>query len=133
MGPRPTPRAAALVDALALLAFVVVGVIQHDSGSPAGGLLRTAIPLLVSWFLVALLVGTYRRPGWVTALLTWAIAVPVGLTVRSVVRGGPWGSGLLTFGAVALAFTLLFVLGGRLLLVLAALLRRSTSGSAAEP
>ena len=132
MGPRPTPRAAALVDGLALVAFVVVGVIQHDAGSAVRGLLRTGIPLLAAWYLVALLVGTYRRPGWLTALLTWGIAVPIGLVVRSIVRGGPWGHGLLVFGGVALAFTLLFVLGGRLLLSGVALARGSAPRSAAS-
>lgn len=132
MGPRPTPRAAALVDGLALAAFVVVGVLQHDGGSILRGLVRTGLPLLGSWYLVAFAVGTYRRPGWLSAVLTWAIAVPIGLIVRSVVRGGPWGSGLLVFGGVALAFTLAFVLGGRLLLLAVELVRRSRSSLAAS-
>jgi hypothetical protein len=130
MGPRPTPRAAALVDGLALVAFVVVGVIQHDGGSFLRGFARTGIPLLASWYLVALVVGTYRRPGWATLLSTWAIAVPIGLVLRSIVRGGPWVEGLLVFGGVALAFTLAFVLAGRLLLLAVEFARRSASRSA---
>jgi hypothetical protein len=109
-------RTAAAVDAAALAAFVVVGVIQHDEGLALAGLLRTAVPLLVAWFAVALVVGTYRRPGWATLALTWAIAVPLGLVTRSVIRGGPWGRGLLIFGGVAMAFTLLFLAAGRSLL-----------------
>jgi hypothetical protein len=132
MGRRPTPRAAALVDGLALTTFVVVGVLQHDGGSILRGLVRTGIPLLGAWYLVAFAVGTYRRPGWLSAVLTWAIAVPIGLIVRSVVRGGPWGHGLIVFGGVALGFTLAFVLGGRLLLLAGELVRRSGSSSAAS-
>ena len=130
MGPRPSPRAAAVVDGIALTAFVVVGVIQHDEGLALRGLLRTGLPLLVTWYLVTLIVGTYRRPGWATVLLTWAIAVPAGLVVRSVVRGGPWGHGLVVFGGVALAFTLLFVLAGRLLLMAFDAARRSGRSAA---
>jgi hypothetical protein len=52
---------------------------------------------------VALLVGAYRRVGWATMLATWLIAVPIGLVGRSVIRGGPWGEGLLEFGAIAMA------------------------------
>ena len=120
---RPSPRAAATVDAVALLAFVVIGVLQHR-GVVLPGLLRTGIPLLVAWFLVALLVGTYRRTGWVTMLVTWVVALPLGLLARSVIRGGPWGRGLLEFGVIAMGFTLLFLVGGRLFLLGAALLRQ---------
>jgi hypothetical protein len=105
---RPSARAAASIDAVALVSFVVVGVFQHG-GLALAGILRTGIPLLVAWSLVALLVGAYRRVGWATMLATWLIAVPLGLVGRSVIRGGPWGEGLLEFGAIAMGFTLLFL------------------------
>jgi hypothetical protein len=104
-----------LVDGLALLAFVVGGLVQHDEGLDLTAFARTGLPLLGAWFLLAPLLGTYRRPGWVTLLLTWASAVPAALVVRSVVRGGPWGSGLVRFAGVAMALTLLFLVTGRLL------------------
>lgn len=129
--PRPSSRAAATIDAVALVAFVVVGVSQHH-GSFLPGLLRTAIPLLAAWFLLGLLIGTYRRLGWVTMLVTWLVATPVGLLARSVVRGGPWGHALLEFGAIAMGFTLLFLIGGRLLLLAAGTLRRRGSSAATE-
>lgn len=122
---RPSARGAALVDAAALMLFVVVGVIQHDEGLSLAGIVRTGVPLLVAWFAVALAVGTYRRPGWVTLAITWVLAVPLGLVVRSAIRGGPWGRGLLIFGGVAMAFTLLFLVGGRLALLAASHIRRS--------
>lgn len=120
---RPSPRAAAAFDAVALVSFVVVGVIQHG-GLALAGIVRTGVPLLVAWFLVALIVGTYRRVGWGTMVFTWLIAVPLGLIGRSVIRGGPWGEGLLEFGAIAMAFTLLFLIVGRALLLGVSLARR---------
>jgi hypothetical protein len=123
---RPSPRAAATIDAVALLAFVVIGVSQHHAAF-LPGLLRTAIPLLVAWFVIGLAIGVYRRVGWTTMLVTWVVAVPLGLLARSVVRGGPWGRGLLEFGAIAMGFTLLFLIGARLLLLAAAIGRRRGS------
>ena len=120
--PRPSLRVAATIDAVALLGFVVIGVVQHR-GVVLPGLVRTGIPLLVAWFLVALLVGAYRRIGWITLLMTWVVAMPLGLLARSGIRGGPWGRGLLEFSAIAMGFTLLFLVGGRLILLGAALLR----------
>lgn len=120
---RPSPRAAAAIDAVALASFVVVGVIQHG-GLALAGIARTGVPLLVAWFLVALLVGTYRRVGWGTMLVTWLFAVPLGLIGRSLIRGGPWGEGLLEFGAIAMGFTLLFLIAGRALLFGVSLARR---------
>lgn len=120
---RPFRRAAAAIDAVALVAFVIVGVIQHG-GLALAGILRTGAPLLLAWFLVALLVGTYRRVGWATMLVTWLIAVPLGLVGRSVIRGRPWGEGLLEFGAIAMGFTLVFLVAGRAILAGASLVRQ---------
>ncbi len=100
-------------DVAALIAFVLVGSVKHGEGLNLRVLLHTGLPLVLAWVLVALLAGTYRRPGWVTLLLTWALAVPLALIVRSVIRGGPWRNELLIFGGVAMAFTLLFLVAGR--------------------
>jgi hypothetical protein len=116
-----------VVDAVALVAFVMVGVVRHDEGLALVAFARTGLPLLAAWFLVALPVGTYRRPGWLTLLTTWVLAVPAGLILRSLVRGGPWGHGLLVFGGVAMAFTALFLIAGRLLLLVPAAVRRRRS------
>jgi len=110
---RASARAAAAVDVAALVAFVLVGAAQHGEGLALSALVRTGLPLLGGWLLVASALGTYRRLGWTRLVLTWLVAVPLGLVVRSAVRGGPWGRGLLVFGGVAMAFTLLFLLAGR--------------------
>jgi hypothetical protein len=117
------PGVIAAVDAAALVAFVVVGVVNHGEGLDPGAFVRTGLPLLGAWFGVSLLIGTYRRPGWVTLGLTWIVAVPVGLVIRSLARGGPWGHALWVFGGVAMAFTALFLIGGRLLIVVVAAIR----------
>ena len=102
-------------DAAAIVAFVVIGLLTHGEGIDPRGLLRTAAPILILWFAIAPMIGTYRRPGWRTMLPTWAIAVMGGLLVRRVIfhRPSSWGD-LLEFMAVSLAFTLLFLSAWRL-------------------
>ena len=104
-----------VVDAFALIAFVLVGIRSHHEGGAATLFLRNAVPLLVAWFVAAAVVGTYRRPSMRTLLITWVLAVPVGLIARSLVIGSPTGGRLVTFLGVGLAFTLLFLVVGRFL------------------
>jgi glycopeptide antibiotics resistance protein len=111
-----------LADAVALIAFVVVGLRGHQ-GKTVEGFLRNAGPLLGVWFLVAWASHTYRRPGWRSLLKNWIVAVPIGLLVRTVIVGSPRGARILVFGAVGLAFTLLFLVLGRLLARLLSRLR----------
>jgi Protein of unknown function (DUF3054) len=106
-------RTLATVDALALLMFVLVGVRSHHDIGGSWVVARNVIPLEAVWFCAATLMGTYRRPGVRTLLRTWAVAVPSGLVLRTVWVGSPTGVRLLTFLAVGLAFTLLFLLAGR--------------------
>jgi glycopeptide antibiotics resistance protein len=114
---RPGGRATAwyvLADAAALVVFVLVGLRGHRA-STMEGLLRNTVPLLVVWFLVASFAHTYRSPGWRSLLRNWIVAVPVGLLVRTLIVGSPKGARILVFVAVGLAFTLLFLVLGRLL------------------
>jgi hypothetical protein len=131
----PRPGVLAAVDAAALVVFALVGAMRHGEGFDPGVLVRTGLPVLVAWFALSFVVGTYRHPGWATLALTWLVAIPIGLIARSTIRGGPWGSTLLRFGAVAMAFTALFLVVGRLLvLAVSAIRSRRTSASAeAEP
>jgi glycopeptide antibiotics resistance protein len=103
-----------IADAAALIVFVIVGVSGNRAGTMEG-FLRTAVPLLGVWFLVAWLAHTYRRPGWRSLLRNWIVAVPVGLLVRTLIVGSPKGARILVFIAVGLAFTLVFLVLGRLL------------------
>ena len=103
-----------VADATALVVFVVIGLRGHRV-STVEGFLRTAVPLLGSWFLVAWLSHAYRRPGWRSVLRTWIVAVPVGLLIRTLTVGSPNGTRILLFIAVGLAFTAVFLVLGRLL------------------
>jgi glycopeptide antibiotics resistance protein len=103
-----------LADAAALVVFVLVGISGHRA-STLEGFLRNAVPLLGVWFLVAWLAHIYRRPGWRTLLRNWIVAVPIGLLIRTLIVGSPEGARILVFIAVGLAFTLVFLVLGRLL------------------
>jgi DUF3054 family protein len=103
-----------LADAAALVVFVLVGIRGHHA-STVEGFLRNAVPLLGVWFLVAWLVHTYRRPGWRSLIRNWIVAVPIGLLVRTLIVGSPKGGKILVFVALGLAFTLVFLVLGRLL------------------
>ncbi len=104
-----------VADILALIAFVLVGIRSHYGREMPVVFLRNAVPLLVAWFVVAVPVGTYRRPSPRSLAVTWVLAVPIGLVARSFILGSPTGSRLATFLGVGLAFTLLFLVAGRLL------------------
>ncbi len=101
-------------DITALLAFVVVGLVTHGVPVSAGAVLRTALPLGGAWFVLAPACGTYRRPGWRTLLVTWAVAVPAGVLLRQWWLGRPLGRATLVFLLTAWLLTLVFLAAGRL-------------------
>lgn len=109
----------AAADALALVAFVLAGIRSHHNVGALGLFLRNAAPLLTAWFIVAILMGSYGRPGLRTLLVTWVVAVPAGLVVRSLWVGSPTGARLLVFLGIGLVFTAPFLLTGRSLARLA--------------
>ena len=121
-----SPSAAVLVaaDALALLAFVGVGLRSHGIGAVAEVAARNAIPLAVAWAAVSLVVGTYRRRDVRSLVVTWAVAVPSALLARTWWVGSPTGGRIVVFVAVGLAFTALFLAIGRALVALAGRSRR---------
>jgi hypothetical protein len=114
----PPPVLLCFLDALALIAFVAVGIRSHHEISAGTEFLRNIVPLLVFWFAAAAVLHTYRERGrpWLTRLLiNWAVSIPVALAVRTLWVGSP--STLARFAlflVVAMAFTLLFLLAERL-------------------
>ena len=111
---RPAGKATLVVaDALALLAFVAVGLRSHHISATAEIAARNALPLAGSWIVVVLAVGTYRRRDLSSLVLTWAIAVPVALLVRTWWVGSPRGDRIVVFLIVGMAFTGLFLWLGR--------------------
>ena len=111
--PATSPAVLAAIDALAIIAFVTVGLISHNHGLSAAGYARDALPILGAWFGAALLFGTYRIGGMRRLLATWAVAVPVGVLIRGIVLGRTLNADQFEFLAVALVFSLLFVLAFR--------------------
>ena len=111
-------RPAALMDALAIVVFVSIGIATHDAGFTLHEISTTAIPFLGAWFALAWALRLYRRPRWSALVVTWLLAIPAGAVLRSALRGGPWDDRLLVFAMVALAFSGLFVVVGRLVLAL---------------
>ncbi|HVF07035.1 MAG TPA: DUF3054 domain-containing protein [Actinomycetota bacterium] len=103
----------AVADALALLVFVAVGLRSHRIGAIAEIAARNVLPLAVTWIVVALAAGTYRRRDLSSLVLTWAIAAPVGLLVRTWWVGSPRGDRIVVFLIVGVVFTGLFVTIGR--------------------
>ena len=117
--PDRPPRDLALADATALVLFSVVGLLSHDGAVSAAGLARDALPLLAGWFAAALLFRTYRTRSVRTLLLAWVVGVPLGVALRAIALGRAFEGRQVAFLAVALTFTLLFVLALRAALNLA--------------
>jgi hypothetical protein len=107
-------------DAASLIAFTVIGLRFHRVALTVPEVLETAIPLLAAWFAIAHLTGTYRKPGAARFVLAWLVAVPLGLAIRQIVLGRPFGQGFLIFLAVGGVLTFAFLGFWRLAAALAA-------------
>jgi hypothetical protein len=103
------------VDVVALTLFIVAGMRSHRTATQLEVFARNAVPIGGAWIVLAALLKTYRPASLPRLLLTWAVAVPIGVLLRAWWRGSPSGEDLLVFGGVALAVTLAFLAGGRLL------------------
>ncbi len=108
------------IDALSLLVFAGVGKASHsavDGSLDLIAVLVTAFPFLVSWFLIAPLVGSYRPEATkdipsaaIQTTKAWALAVPLGCILRGVIKGyiPP-----VSFVVVTLIATLVILCAGR--------------------
>ena len=106
-------RRAVAADLLALLAFVTVGLVNHDGHVSATGYARDFLPFAACWLVAAGTFDLYRRPRLRAFLATWVLGIVGGVLVRALVRLHIDG-GDAVFAAVALAFTLLFVVAFRI-------------------
>jgi glycopeptide antibiotics resistance protein len=98
-----------VLDLVAIVAFVLVGMRSHRSGNAVLVFARTAAPVLVAWIVCAFWFRTYRPPTQAALVKTILVAVPLGILVRTAVVGSPEGWRVLTFLGVALLFLALFV------------------------
>lgn len=104
-----------VVDLLALGLFSVVGAFFHGGSPDLAVVVRTFLPLALSWLAVASWVGTYRDASWKTLALTWAVAVPAGVLLRQLVLGRLTSPGTWTFLLVGTAMGGVFLVTARLL------------------
>jgi hypothetical protein len=100
-------------DVVVLVIFTVIGLIKHTDGVTLSALLQVVVPIVAVGAVATWLFGTYRRPGLATLLPAWLVSVPIGLLIRKALFHTPTHS-TLVFLAVAMAFTLLFLLAWRL-------------------
>lgn len=103
------------VDLAALGLFVVAGSRFHQGQTPMQVFLRNAVPFGAAWLCFALLLGTYKPPSFGSLFKTWAATVPLGLILRAVWMSAPLGPWNRSFVLAAAGFTLLFLVGGRIL------------------
>jgi DUF3054 family protein len=96
-------------DAAAIIVFAVLGLLNHDEGITAAGLARNVAPILGVWFAIAPFTGVYNHPGFRRMMVTWAIAVPVGVAIRAVALHRAADEHQVAFAIVALLVTLVFL------------------------
>ena len=102
-------------DLVVFAVFTLIGLQSHKDSFTAYHFLRNFIPLTVSWFLVVLILDPYDQPGWWRLAVTWVIAMPVAVAVRTWWVGSPNGPQLWTFLVVVLVTNGVFLVLWRLI------------------
>jgi hypothetical protein len=105
-------------DALAVVAFTVVGIVSHRGSLPPSALAEDTLPLLGGWFAAAAVFHLYTRRTRRSLLLSWAIGIPLGVLVRAAALGRLDEPRQLAFLATTLVLSLVFVLAARALVAL---------------
>lgn len=106
-------------DILSFLAFAAIGRRAHSMGSALEDVAATAVPFMIAWFLVGPFMGAFAPDATASsgqaakrAGLTWLVAFPLGLLIRTPIVGRfPHYS----FAIVAGIFTLVMLTGWRAL------------------
>ncbi len=111
--PHPPGRTLALGDAACILLFAILGLQTHNESVSLSGVLRNAPPILLVWWLLAPFLRTYTRPSWANLLVSWFLAVSMGVWLRAMVLQRPLDAGYLVFWMVALGTTLALLLAWR--------------------
>jgi hypothetical protein len=111
------PRALALAagDTAALLLFATIGRFNHHEALTLAGSFETAAPFLIGWFATAPFLGGFSKKaqgGDVGAAVgaaakSWAAAIPLGIVIRSVLRGYTPDKAFIIVSFVATAVMLL--------------------------
>ena len=104
-------RLAAVIDVVAVVAFVIIGRRNHDEGSALSGVIEVAAP-----FLIALVIGWLAARAWkspmavATGIVIWLVTIVAGLILRKVAFDG--GTAV-PFIIVASLFNLATLVGWR--------------------
>jgi hypothetical protein len=102
------------MDAVSLLAFILVGLNTHRAAMTSQTVFRDLGAFLGAWFVLAPVSQIYRHPGWRSLILNWALAIPAGVLVQQGILVRPLGRGTVVFLFAALIFSLAFLVAGRL-------------------
>ncbi len=96
-------------DAIAILAFVLIGMLQHRTPFTLPDIGRTLVPFYIGWFGAGLLVGLYRAvpPRW-AFVAVWVLGVLIGVVLRAWVFTGR-GATLLAISPTFVLFSLIFL------------------------
>lgn len=106
-------------DALAFVVFALIGLRSHEAAPSLDVFVRTVLPLLVSWFLIAPRLGVFRQETVgslvrlaVRTMGAWLVAGAVGLLIRGMLFDRPL---IASFVAVVLVGQALILVGWRVL------------------
>jgi hypothetical protein len=101
----------AIGDAATLVLWALLGLVRHTDGVTLAGLVRNAGPILIGWFAVAALFGTYaRRRDALGFVLTWLVGISAGVVLRALFLHRSWDGAEWAFFGVTLAVTGVFLL-----------------------
>jgi Protein of unknown function (DUF3054) len=104
----------AVGDGAVFAVFTVIGLMSHNDTFTPYHFLRNFIPLALSWYLLAVILDTYRSGGAPRVAANWLLAVVAGVAVRTWWVGSPNGRDLWVFLTVALVTNGAFLLVWRL-------------------
>lgn len=102
-----------LGDFVVLLLFASIGRASHEEGLTVLGIIETAAPFVLGWFVAAPFMGTFRdeatetpRRAVLMTARTWIVGIPLGLLFRAIYlrRGIP-----ISFAIVTLLTTLILL------------------------
>jgi hypothetical protein len=100
-------------DAVAVVAFVMIGRSSHDEEATLAGAAGTAAPFLIALAAAWLAVRAWQQPiSWTTGLVVWAVTAAGGMLLRRFVFGDSTAASFVVVGTLFLGG---FLIGWRAL------------------
>ena len=111
MSERRSVQVAAVIDVVAIIAFVIIGRKNHHEGSALSGIVKVAAPFLIALALSWVAARAWKSPMTIgTGVVIWLVTVVGGLVLRKVAFDG--GTAM-PFIIVASLFNLATLVGWR--------------------